>query len=468
MVRDRRNAPTLISLFTGAGGLDIGLEDAGFTTLVANELELHACETLRANQILPTLKGRAFAQWFEQQARQRCYEGDSEVIETLKRRLLLSRPRPYLEQTRVIQGDVRELASADLLDVSGLRRGDLCLLAGGPPCQPFSRAGKREAVQVADGRLFLEFVRLVRDLRPRWFLFENVKGLLLTKAEVVRGSCGPCRAERVVSFDERSGYLEGNRAPAPACPRCDAPLASLRTENIRGGSLEMIVEEFTRAGYRCDWRLVNAADFGAPQMRERLLLVGSRDGETIEWPRGEFGEESLAAADDQLTLFRPPRPARPWRTMFESLWPDGNHEQFGRLDRASAVLWVKNVVRPHDEPVTWKLDRPSPTIGAHQAAKLAIAPRGVPPAQLARQQWHVLGRRQGDTPPVKVVHSYLSDAELLRLQTFPATWYLYGTRMQRAFQIGNAVPPILAHAVGTSIFEASGFSARPAAKAARV
>jgi DNA (cytosine-5)-methyltransferase 1 len=139
--------------------------------------------------------------------------------------------------------------------------------------------------------------------------------------------------------------------------------------------------------------------------------------------------------------------------MLDALWAKG-HPAFGKLDPEVAVLWVKNVVRPHAEPVTWSLNRPSPTIGAHQAAKLAIAPNGVPEAQLRRQQWHLKGHRQGDLPPVFVKHEYLTDLELLTLQTFPSGWYLYGTRMQRAFQIGNAVPVTLGHALGQAIMAA--------------
>ena len=78
----------------------------------------------------------------------------------------------------------------------------------------------------------------------------------------------------------------------------------------------------------------------------------------------------------------------------------------------------------------------------------------MPEDQLKRQQWHVLGRRQSDLPAVLVEHEYLSDEELLKLQTFPLGWYLYGTRMQRAFQIGNAVPPVLARAMGQALFMA--------------
>jgi DNA (cytosine-5)-methyltransferase 1 len=148
---------------------------------------------------------------------------------------------------------------------------------------------------------------------------------------------------------------------------------------------------------------------------------------------------------------------KPWVTIREILWQDG-HPQFGILEPQRAVLWVKNVVRPHAEPVTWTLDRCAPTVGAHQGAKLAIAPEGVPEEQLLRQQWHTKGKRQGDMPPVAVKHAYLSDQELLRLQTFPPDWYLYGTRMERAFQIGNAVPPRLAEAVGRAILAACSVS----------
>jgi DNA (cytosine-5)-methyltransferase 1 len=151
-----------------------------------------------------------------------------------------------------------------------------------------------------------------------------------------------------------------------------------------------------------------------------------------------------------LSLFDVAAETAERETMWSALWRNG-HEGYGSLDDRQAVLWVKNVVRPHDEPVTWTLHRPAPTIGAHQAAKLAIAPFGVPEAQLSRQQWHVLGRRQGDSPPVPVEHAYLSDEELLVFQGFPRSWYLHGTRMQRAFQIGNAVPPLLARAVGEAI-----------------
>ncbi len=449
--------PALISLFSGAGGLDLGLEMAGFDTRVLIDAEPHACETLRRNKILgrasPSEKRKLLADALEQH----CYHDASpEDRNALSSRILSVRARELLLNATVLERDIREVTSAELLDACGLRKNqELACIAGGPPCQPFSRAGKRKAVDdESHGDLFFEFVRIVRDLRPRWFVFENVKGLLLTKTDVVTYSCPKCRSRDLLSFTDRMRWSREELDPI-SCPKCRSLKTDLRAASVPGGSLEIILREFERIGYLCYHGVLNAADFGAPQMRERLFIVGSRDKESFSWPTITHSSPKLAEANHQSTplLFPAGRRALqlpPWRTTLDALWRDG-HPRFGKLDPTHAVLWVKNVVRPHAEPVTWSLERPSPTIGAHQAAKLAIAPYGVPEAQLRRQQWHVKGKRQGDTRPVRVDHEYLSDLELLTLQTFPPSWYLHGTRMQRAFQIGNAVPPCLARAVGNAL-----------------
>ena len=221
------------------------------------------------------------------------------------------------------------------------------------------------------------------------------------------------------------------------------------TNKEAGGSLKIIFNEFENLGYKCSYKVLNAADYGAPQIRERLFIVGSREGKDYKWPAPTHKKPNGKKA--QHDLF-PTEDMKPWVTMYESLWP-GVHPVYGKFNKNKAKLWVKNVVRPHDEPVTWNFDRPSPTIGAHQGAKLAFAPNGIPEKQLYRQQWATRGRKQGDTPPVDVEHQYLSDGELLTLQTFPEWWYLHGTRMQRAFQIGNAVPPILGRAIGEALIK---------------
>lgn len=458
----------LISLFAGAGGLDIGLEQAGFNTRAVSELTFHACETLRQNKALSLLKANDFDEWLQSQLTQRCYKTISadEARELRARLLEAVGKRPILRNAEVIEGDIRSVTSEHLLRVTGTKPGELTLVAGGPPCQPFSRAGKRHTVETEDGRLFLEFVRVVRDLQPRWFLFENVKGLAQSRTLIPYACCAKCSSRRLVPFEHRESALAESYQP-DACKVCDSENVLVVAEDVRGGSLQIIVSEFEAIGYRCHQKILNSADFGVPQSRERLFIVGSRDGEDFQWPKpthftpsvieklnGSFDPAQLNLLDGMDERIQPRL------TVQDVLWRDG-HPKFGKLDLRTARLWVKNVVRPHDEPVTWTLDRPSPTVGAHQAAKLAIAPYGVPPEQLARQQWHTKGHRQRDLPPVDVKHAMLSDEDLLRLQTFPPDWYLHGTRMERAFQIGNAVPPILGKVMGEAILAACRNSSKP-------
>jgi DNA (cytosine-5)-methyltransferase 1 len=440
----------LVSLFTGAGGLDLGLELEGFTTVAANEIEAHACETLKANRALPGMSTPEFDRWFSEQLDQKCYTNiGADEVSRLRDRVSRSMGQnPFLRDATILPGDIRQVASADIARAANVKYGELAVVAGGPPCQPFSRAGKREAVDVSNGQLFREFVRVVSDLRPRWFLFENVKGLILTKTDVVSTCCKECGNSAVCAFDERLAYFSG-AFKNKMCEVCGSSRTQVESECKAGGSLDIIIREFESIGYTCTHNVLNAADFGVPQLRERLIIVGSRDGEKFHWPTRTHTNSNGTA---QSHLFSS-EPTSRWVTMREALWVEG-HEVYGPLDPERAVLWVKNVVRPHDEPVTWSLDRPSPTIGAHQSAKLALAPDGVPQEQLLRQQWHTLGKRQGDLPPVPVKHSYLSDVELLKLQSFPDYWYLFGTRMQRAFQIGNAVPVELARALGSSLRDA--------------
>jgi DNA (cytosine-5)-methyltransferase 1 len=391
---------------------------------------------------------REFEPWFAKQLQQRCYRALTDAARTEYERRIRTgiRNSPFLHDCKILEGDVRKLTGTDLLRSARLARGELTLMAGGPPCQPFSRAGKRETVTNSDGRLFLDFARLVDEIRPRFFLFENVKGLAQSKTSFWRSMCDTCGRAAHPPFDDLQ-LMDDRLDPAPPCV-CGSPATHWQhRRSVPGGSLELVVAEFERLGYVCEWRLLNAVDFGAPQFRERVIVLGSRDGESLAWPDPTHGEPPDDCA--VIPLFEQAS-LKPWRSVGESLWSEG-HPSYGRLNGDEAVLWVKNVVRPHDEPVTWGLSRPAPTVGAHQAAKLAIAPYGVPEEQLRRQQWHVLGRRQGDLPPVPVEHAYLSDEELLRLQTFPPTWFLFGTRMHRAFQIGNAVPPVLASAVGRAL-----------------
>jgi DNA (cytosine-5)-methyltransferase 1 len=199
----QREKPSLISLFAGgAGRLDIGLEMAGFATLAINELQPHARDTLHQNKQLPSLKEKEFDTWIDRQTEQRCLASSSaNDLGRLKYRLSEAvGSRCFLRDASVVEGDVRQITSEALIGMAGIRRGELTLIAGGPPCQPFSRAGKRETVEAEDGRLFPEFVRIVRDGRPRWFLFENVKELAQSRTLVPYVVCTACGDKRGIPF----------------------------------------------------------------------------------------------------------------------------------------------------------------------------------------------------------------------------------------------------------------------------
>lgn len=445
---------TLISLFTGAGGLDLGLEQAGLITKIANELESHACETLKKNKQLCQFNESEITSFIKEATKQRCFQRTkNNEVETLFSRLYGNKKKEsYLQESFILEGDIRNIPSSTFK--SHLGDDELFCIAGGPPCQPFSKAGKKLALDcIKNGDLFYEFVRVVNDLKPKWFIFENVKGITFTKTDVIYQKCDQCQFEEIAPFSVRKHFSEENKALP--CTNCGSTRSKWLIRNEPGGSLKIILNEFKNAGYTCDFNVLNAANYGAPQIRERLIIVGSLENKKFLWPEETHKKELFSNVGKQADLFCSNEnlsTLKPWISMREALWPTG-HPNYGYFEENSACLWVKNVVRPHDEPVTWSLNRPAPTIGAHQSAKLAFTPFGVPENQLKRQQWSTKGKKQGDTAPVFVEHTYLSDEELLKLQTFPSWWYLHGTRMQRAFQIGNAVPPILGKALGLALIK---------------
>ena len=131
--------PTALSLFSGGGGLDIGVEQAGFRTLACVEIDPNCCETLRYNQM------------------------------------------KYMSDARIINEDVRKVNPRRLMAELGLDEGDLNLLYGGPPCQAFSQIGKMDGLGDDRGKLLFEMVRFAKVFRPKAIIIENVKALLGAK-----------------------------------------------------------------------------------------------------------------------------------------------------------------------------------------------------------------------------------------------------------------------------------------------
>lgn len=201
----------IISLFSGAGGFDIGFEQAGFTTAVMVEMDPSCCATLRLN-------------------------------------------RPSVP---VINTDIREVTTAQMLAAAGLRVGEAAAVVGGPPCQSFSLAGKRMGMDDPRGRLVLEFVRVVREALPVAFVMENVKGMV---------------------------NWQGGKA----------------MEAIMDEFKEPVIFEGKEYRYDVQWKVMNAANHGAPQFRERVILVGNRLGKRFEYPQPTHGRPTNGLFDDQL------------------------------------------------------------------------------------------------------------------------------------------------------------------------
>ena len=172
----------VISFFSGAMGLDIGLEKAGLHIIIGQDFEPTCVETMRANG------------------------------------------------HNVLEGDIREIEPQQMLDLTGLNVGEPFLICGGPPCQPFSTAGKRLGINDPRGSLFMDYIRMIDYIKPRFFIMDN------------------------------------------------------EMEQQFGTVLDVILSEFDKLGYKTVYGVLDAVNYGVPQFRERFVLVGSRDNEDIFLP----------------------------------------------------------------------------------------------------------------------------------------------------------------------------------------
>lgn len=151
---------------------------------------------------------------------------------------------------KVLGGDIREIDAADLLEQVGLAQGEPFLICGGPPCQPFSTAGKRLGINDPRGSLFMDFIRMIDYIRPRFFIMENVKGII----------SAPLKHTPLAERDKND------------------------PEQHLGTVLDVILSEFNKLGYKTVYGVLDAVNYGVPQFRERFVLIGSRDNEDIFLP----------------------------------------------------------------------------------------------------------------------------------------------------------------------------------------
>jgi DNA (cytosine-5)-methyltransferase 1 len=380
-----------LELFAGAGGLGIGLSQAGFQPQMVVEFNRWCCDTLRENHELVS-------------------------SESAKKR------RPW----KVVEADIRDVEFASF-------EGKLDLVSGGPPCQPFSLGGQHRAYDDARD-MFPHAVRAIREAKPRAFVFENVKGL--TRA----------------AFQDYFTYIE---------LQLSYPEISKNTEEGWQDHLRRLQQHHTSTGktglrYNVVTKLMNAANYGVPQKRERVLFVGFRNDIDAQWspPAGTFSQEALVwdqvfgdywdrhniakslrkleSRSSQMAkrLSREEKPTSlPWRTTRDAIFdlPDPRS-----TSQASSIAdhQFQPGAKSYPGHTGSYLDEPSKTLkaGVH----------GVPGGE------NMLRRADGFI-------RYFTVRESARLQTFPDNYRFHGAWSECMRQLGNAVPADLARVVGESV-----------------
>jgi DNA (cytosine-5)-methyltransferase 1 len=343
-------ARSVLSLFTGAGGLDIGLEAAGFKVAGCVEIDPASRKTVAANR----------PQW------------------------------PFLQTS-----DIADIRPKELPKILGVAPGSLSLIAGGPPCQPFSKSGywaNGDTLRLLDPRAstFKQYFEIVRALLPEVFLLENVQG---------------------IRYRQKSEAL-------------DQILAW--TEELNSA---------TRSNYDPMVLELNAPDYGVPQTRRRVFVVAHREGSRMTAPMRTHGETPCHSSLLRYT--------NAWDAIgdLDSQQWDDSLEPRGKWAQLLPSI-------PEGSNYLWHTDR-----GGGQSLfgwrtrywsfllKLAKA----------KPSWTIQASPGPSTGPFHWRSRQLSIQELLRLQTFPDGFTVCGTRQEGVRQIGNAVPPLLAEILGRSI-----------------
>lgn len=331
---------------------------------------------------------------------------------------------------KVTHGDVR---SVDFKQ----HEGKVQLVSGGPPCQPFSLGGKHAAYDDARD-MFPQAIRAVRDARPDAFIFENVKGLT--------------RASFRNYFEYIRLQLEHPEIVARSGEDWAAHLARLERHHTSG----------SRSGlnYRVVTQLVNAADYGVPQRRERVFFVGFREDLEVSWSfpapthskfaliesmeRGDYWDRHAVARRNRPITGRmsgakgAPSDAKPWLTVRDALAdipdPELRPKECGRFLNHKFQPGAKSYPGHTGSP----LDEPAKTLkaGVH----------GVPGGE------NMLLRPDGSV-------RYFSVRESARLQTFPDEFLFHGSWTEAMRQLGNAVPVKLARVVGDDVARVLGAAA---------
>jgi DNA (cytosine-5)-methyltransferase 1 len=353
-----------LSFFSGAMGLDLGLKEAGIDVILASEIEPDARKTILLN---------------------------------------------YPEIGLI--GDISKYTTDEIRKFANIKKKDkIHLVIGGPPCQAFSTAGKREGFNDDRGNVFLTFIEKALELNPEFIVLENVRGLLSAP------------------MNHRPHKYRGSNFP------------KLSEDEKSGGALSFVIHLLESGGYNVSFNLYNSANFGSPQKRERVVIICSKKLKKIPYlipthsENGEYGlrqwrsfrevtsdlleskQEAITFPERRLQYYRILKEGQYWKHLPENLQKEALGASYfaggGKTGFLRRLAW----------------DKPAPTLVTNPA---------MPATDLAHPE----------------MNRPLSIQEYKRIQEFPDEYKLFGSILSKYKQIGNAVPKSLGKAIGTLIFK---------------
>jgi DNA (cytosine-5)-methyltransferase 1 len=314
----------------------------------------------------------------------------------------------------MFEGDIKDFSARALRSKAELGKRTVDVVVGGPPCQAYSTVGKR-LLEDPRAQLFKEYFRLLKELKPRLFIYENVKGL--------------------ISMNE-------------------------------GQLLDSIIDLFESLGYKIQAVVLNAADYGVPQMRERVIVVGTLEGLAFAYPEPTHRDPNAAA--NMLTMG-----LATWRTLGEAIgdlpkisaggasfaYETGPQNEYQRLMRRKAPRRLMDHNSPNHGKSLMRVMDALPEGGGLKDLPDELRPESGFPNTYARLWWDrpstTITRNLGTPSSSRCVHPHVSRGlttrEGARVQSFPDRFIFSGSRTDRNLQIGNAVPCLLSVALAKEV-----------------
>lgn len=335
----------------------------------------------------------------------------NEILPNMAKAYSLNHPN-----TKVYTEDIKDFNFKKIQKDLSIKSGEIDIIVGGPPCQAYSTIGKR-LIDDPKGKLFQEYYRVLKEFNPKLFLFENVKGLL----------------------SMQDGEL-----------------------------LETIMDLFKSLGYKVQYKILNSADYGAPQLRERVIMIGSKLKKDFKYP-----EQTHYNPDEKSNIFD--TKLKPYLTLeeaisdlpfiksdeesFEYASLPGN--DFQKLMRQNAPQKLMDHNAPKNNEKMVRLMELLPDGGTPEDLPEELRPTSGFKNTYCRLWWHrpstTITRNLSTPSSSRCIHPKaprpLTTREGARIQCFPDDYQFYGSRTDRNLQIGNAVPTFLSRAVSKAILE---------------